>query len=156
MLKVNVMGRYYCVALKNKSEKNIKRVNDILQNEFDAKFTTFDDGAVQPIFCSKAFIRAEFLYVKQHPNYLKNFSHFNIPQDKLTLDNYTHIVRWAYRVGFSDRFKINAISKDNALQVYALAQIVDSNEYNDLFIKKGDGVNYEPLTVVKNYIKHLL
>ncbi len=153
------MGRYYRVALKDKSEKNIQRVNEILEQEFKAPVQTFPDGFKDTIIISKKYLKDEFNHVKGHENYEQfAFSH-KIKQENLTLKWYADWVEWFMKAGYSEQFKISCINDVyQANRVLALSEMVDSDKYQDLFIidNSKSFVNYETKELVYSYCKHLL
>ncbi len=152
------MGRYYRVGLKDKSEKNINRVNQILEQEFDAPVKIHQDGFRESIFISNKYLKEEFDYVKNNENY-KQFSFASqIKQSNLDFKSYCSQVEFVYKKGYSLLFKISCLhDMYEAKRVIALSEMVDSEKYEDLFVTQNSrNVKYETSSLVYSYSKHFL
>lgn len=153
------MGRFYQIGLKNKSEKNINKVNGILEKEFNVKMKIFDDGFKQTTFISQKYMKEEFEFVKCSEEYSNfNFSS-RVSQEELTYEQYL-IIRFELfdLIGFSQRYKISSINENEAVEVLALSKMVNSEKYKNLFIINQSKTNYficyETDEIVNNYCKH--
>ncbi len=155
------MGRYYQIGLKNKSEKNINKVNDILEKEFNVKMKTFDDGFKETTFISQGYMKDEFEYVKCSEEYSNfNFSS-RVSQEELTYEKYLEFRFELFdKIGFSQRYKISSINENEALEVLALSKMANSEKHKDLFIIKPSKANYficyETDELVNNYCNQFL
>lgn len=154
------MGRYYQIGLKNKSEKNINKVNAILEKEFNVEHELFEDGFIDTTFISTKYMKDEFNYVKNSKNY-NQFTFSSYTQEDLTFETYSKIrEQLGDKIGFSKRFKISALIKDEGIIVNALSKMVDSEQYKDLFIIKSTKdnffISYDTHKLVHSYCEHLL
>ena len=147
------MGRYYQFELKNKSEKNIKKINQILKEEFELLPHIYDDGFEDVIFKSKKWLREEWNFVKNDTNYQRfSFSHI-YKKHELTFENYKEIrEQLGEKIGCSQSFKISCPTENEALMAYKIMLMAESLEYKDLF-KENKSTTFETLL---NYIKPYL
>lgn len=126
------MGRYWQVQLKDKSQKNIHRVNQILKDEFDVQGEIYEDGYQDEIFKSNKWFKEEFNYVKNINNYNQFYFSQQIKQKDLTLKVYKSILL-PIKNGTTFNFKISAMNEDERQTVFKIAQMVYSDKYKNLF-----------------------
>ncbi len=153
------MGRYYRVGLKDKSEKSIQKVNQILEEEFNAPVKIYPDGFKEAIMISGKYLKDEFDYVKTHKHYEQFFFLDRIKQADISFKEYCDCIAYFLKRGYSQQFKISSLyDADQAKQVVALSEMVDNNIYKDLFITNNAAkfINYETKELVYFYCKHLL
>jgi len=149
LIKNTEMGRYYQFELKNKSAKNINKVNQILKDEFELIGYIYDDGFEDVIFKSEKWLREEWNFVKNDANYKRfSFSHI-YKKHELTFENYKKIrEQLGEKIGYSQSFKISCPTENEALTAYKIMLMAESIEYQNMF--KIQNTDFETLL---NYIK---
>ncbi len=108
------MGTYTILRLKNKSEKNIKKVNDLLKN-YGAKYETFE-GVEFGYFRTLAMTLEDCRYMNEDPEGLKQATQQARPIKPEYIEDFFWNERGTYSVKISslnddERNEINIISK---------------------------------------------